>query len=381
MKILFISHSYPPIKGGVESQNYNLAQGLSKIATVKIIANGRGKIWLPIFLPLTFIRAFFIMTTYDVCLVGNGVLAPIAATLKFFHPRKKFFSVVHGLDITYIYKPGLLPKIYKSINIPSLKKLDKIFMVGRPTVEEAVKAGIPEKQCRVIHNGVPVTEFRENHTKEELARLLELDIKGKKVVLRLARFVPHKGTDWFIRNIMPRLPENVCLVATGYRVSKNNAGDPDNFTACERAIKECQLENKVKLLPNLDQKDLLVLLNTCDLYVSPNIKYPGSMEGFGINVIEAGACERVVVASDLEGLAEAIQNGKNGFLVDPENVDQWTKKIMAILNAGPEFIENFGKLAGQYVEENYSWEKICEKYLEEMKYETRSTKHETNSNY
>ena len=58
------------------------------------------------------------MSNYDACLVGNGALAPVASALKFFHPKKRFFSVVHGLDLTFAYKKGILPKIYKNINIP-----------------------------------------------------------------------------------------------------------------------------------------------------------------------------------------------------------------------------------------------------------------------
>ncbi|OGI32281.1 MAG: hypothetical protein A2271_00565 [Candidatus Moranbacteria bacterium RIFOXYA12_FULL_35_19] len=366
MKILFISHSYPPIVGGVESQNYNLAQGLSKIATVKIIANGRGKWWLPIFIPITFLRAFFLMMNYDACLVGNGVLAPIAYVLKIFHPKKKFFSVVHGLDITFANKKGILPKIYKAINIPSLKKLDKLFMVGNFTIEEAVKVGIPKENCVFIPNGVFIENLKKEFSRQDLSVLWGSDTANKKIILRLGRFVPHKGTAWFIKNVMPKLSEDALMIATGYRVAKNTAGDPDNFSDCEKAIQENSLENRVKLMPNLPQKDLEVLLNTVDLVVSPNIPYPESVEGFGINVIEAGACERIVIASNYQGLAEAIKDGKNGFLVESENTEQWVKKIQAIFSAGPDFAKNFGKMAGKYVEENFTWEKISKRYLEEM---------------
>ncbi len=139
-----------------------------------------------------------------------------------------------------------------------------------------------------------------------------------------------------------------------------------NFEDCEKAIKENHLENRVKLMPNLPQKDLEVLLNTVDLVVSPNINYSGSLEGFGINVIEAGACERIVVASSIQGLKDAIKDGKNGFLVEPENIEQWVKKINAIFAAGPDFSRKFGKMASEFVINNYTWEKVSKKYLEEI---------------
>lgn len=339
---------------------------MAKITPTRVIANGRGKIWLPIFIPLAFFKAFFLMIRNDACLVGNGVLAPVATALKFFFPHKKFFSVVHGLDITFSCKKGFLPKIYKSINIPSLKKLDKLFMVGNFTITEAVKAGIPREKCFFIPNGVSLAGLKKNYTRDDLAGFLGEDIQEKKIILRLGRFVPHKGTAWFIQKVMPLLPPDTILVATGYRVAKNTAGDPDNFEDCEKAVQDNYLESRVKLMPNLPQKNLEVLLNTVDLVVSPNINYPGSSEGFGINVIEAAACGRVVVASNLQGLSDAIKDGKNGFLVEPENADQWVKKINAILLASPKFSQNFGKMAANFVKENFAWEEISKRYLREM---------------
>ena len=367
MKILFISHAYPPTKGGVESQNYNLANKLRETTETKIIANGRGKGFLPIFLPWAFLKAFFLMTKYDVCLLGNGVLAPIGVVLNFFHPKKKFFCVVHGLDITFANREGLLSKTYRNINIPSLKKFHKLFMVGNATIEEAVAIGIDRELCQFIPNGVSEEDFKESHTKKELSPIYGKNVENKKVILRLGRFVPHKGTSWFIENVMPKLPENIVLIAAGGRVDRRTAGDRDAFVDCEKAITDNHLEDRVRLIPSIPQDQLKIILNTADLVVAPNVKIPGTMEGFGINVIEAGICDRVVLASNLEGLADAIKNGENGILIEPENAEQWIKKINGVVNAGDDFIEKFGKRAGKYVKENYSWDKISREYYNEMK--------------
>lgn len=365
MRILFISHSYPPTWGGVESQNYNLAENLKKIAEVKVIANGKGKKYLPVFLPVTFFRMLFLMIRYDACILGNGVLAPLGEGVKIFHPRKKFFCVVHGLDITFASKKGFLSKIYKGINIPSLKKLDKLLMVGNATIEEAVKIGIRREQCVFIPNGINPEEFSENHSREELAKVLGEEIGGKKIVFRLGRFVPHKGTSWFIENVMPKLPENVIFVAAGGRVGKKTAGDKDDFAVCEKIIKKKNFGSRVRLFPNIAEEKKKILLNTVDIVVSPNIKVPGTMEGFGINVVEAAVCGRTVVASALEGLKDAVKDGENGFLVESGNVEAWVRKINELL-ADDEFRKKFGEKAKKYTIENFSWEKIAKRYLKEM---------------
>ncbi|KKP63847.1 MAG: Glycosyl transferase, group 1 [Candidatus Moranbacteria bacterium GW2011_GWF2_34_56] len=99
---------------------------------------------------------------------------------------------------------------------------------------------------------------------------------------------------------------------------------------------------------------------------SPNVKVPGSMEGFGINAIEGAACAKVVVSSDLEGLKDAVINGKNGFMVEPGNAEQFAKKITAIL-ADENFCINFGKRAQTFTFENFSWPAVGKRYLEELK--------------
>jgi glycosyltransferase involved in cell wall biosynthesis len=363
MKILFVSHSYPPVWGGVESQNYNLAESLKEIAEVEVIANGKGKKYLPLFLPLTLLKMLFSMSKFDACLLGNGVLAPWGAITKLFHPRKKYICVVHGLDITFANKKGLLSKIYKSINIPSLKKMDRLLMVGNTTIDEAVKIGIPREKCKFIPNGINQNEFIEKHEREEISKILDCDVSDKKIIFRLARFVPHKGTSWFIKNVMPKLPENVIMVAAGGRVGKNTAGDKDDFAVCEKIIKEKKLEGLVRLFPNIPEKQKKVLLNAVDLVVSPNIKIPGTMEGFGINVVEAAVCGRTVVASALEGLKDAVKDSENGFLVESGNADAWALKIKELL-AEDDFREEFGQKAKHYTIAHYSWDIIARRYLE-----------------
>ena len=363
MHLLFISHSFPPVVGGVEKQNYDLSENLRKMAQVTVIANRRGKKWLPVFLPMALLRAFWLMNRFDACLLGNGVLAPIGSVLKRFHSDKQFGCVIHGLDITYGHRTGPGPAIYRHVNIPALKALDRLIAVSSATLEEAVKAGVKRKRCVAVPNGVTIDHLREKHSRDELSALFGQDVTDKKVILRLARFVPHKGTSWFIQNVMPRLSEDTVMIAAGSRVARNTAGDRDDFARCERIVAGYHLEGRVQLLASVPWEIVKVLLNTVDLVVSPNIRVPGSMEGFGLNVIEAAACERVVIASNIEGLTDAIKEGENGFLVEAGNVEQWVAKTASLLEAGEDFRARFGGQASQFVAENYNWGKICCQYL------------------
>lgn len=365
-KILFISRAYPPVLGGIENQNYGIAKALSKIAETDIVANKRGKKNLPLFLPWAFLKATFVFRKYDAVLLGDGVLSPLGAWLKFLYPRKRAVSIVHGLDITFAYKKSLLGKIYRFVNIPALKNLDKLIMVGHETIRQAMKFGIPEDKCVFIPNGLEPETIVGKHDREELEKLLGFDISGKKIIFRGGRYVKHKGLEWFIRKVMPKLPENYILVAAGGGVASATAGDGNMFPLCQKAVEDLGLQNRVKMFVNIPQPDLEVLFNTCDVYVSPNIKVPGSMEGFGITAIEAAACERVVLASNLEGLKDAVSDGESGFLVEPGNAEAWSEKIKEVL-ADDVWRVDFGRKAAEYVRDNFTWEKISRRYLEEIR--------------
>lgn len=362
MRILFLSKSYPPTLGGIENQNFELAQALKKQTRITVIANTRGKKFLPFFLLYAFFRSIPLLRKHDVILLGDGVLAPLGVVLSIFAPSKIYASIIHGLDITFSQKKSLLGLIYKMINIPSLCVLDHIIAVGNQTITEAVKAGIPRKICTFVPNGIDPHHVSVGRTRKDLEKLLERKLENTFVILRVGRFVEHKGVEWFLRNVLPYLPDDVIFVGAGGLVQSKKAGDGNFFPQCKKTIQELKLQTRVHLLTDLAWKDMQTLYNTADIVVSPNIRIPGSMEGFGINAIEAGACARPVVASDLDGLKDAIVEGENGTLIEPENAEIWIKTLRELLD-DKEKRDALGKSAQSYVLKHFTREKMAQRYL------------------
>lgn len=360
LKILFISRAYPPIIGGIENQNYELGEWLGKIADVKIIANKRGKRFLPFFLPYATVKALFLAKNYDAILLGDGVLSVIGYKLRLFY-KKPVFCVVHGLDLTF--KSFFYQKFWVGF---FMKKMDKFIAVGNETAKVAKEKGIPENKIVFIPNGVDTEKIFESHSREELKKIIGLSSENKKIILRVGRYAKHKGVDWFLRNVMPKLSEDYIFIAAGGAPKNTTVGDKNHHPTCLTSVKNNSLGNRVRLLTNLSWSEMKILFNTADLIISPNIKVPGSMEGFGINAIEGAACGKVVLASDIEGLKDAIIDGQNGFLVESENTEVWIQKINELLS-NDNFRQEFGIKARQYVINNFSWEIIAEKYLNEIK--------------
>lgn len=348
-RILFISHTFPPITGGVETQNYELSVWLAKHADVKLIANRRRAL-IPFFLPYATLRAIFSAKKYDVILLGSGLLGIVGWIIKKI-TRKPVISVIHGLDITW--KNALYQKLWVKIFIPSL---DKLIAVGNETARVAKEKGLAENKLVFIPNGVDTEKNLGNYSRADLEKVLGINLESKKIILTSGRLAKRKGVAWFIQNVLPKLPDNILYVVAGDGPDKKNI---------QTEIENTKTQTRVKMLGYVTDETRSILWNTADLFIQPNIKVEGDMEGFGISVIEAASCHLPVIASRLEGLQDAIIDGQNGFLVTPEEPQRFIDKITQMLDNEP-FRKEFGEKARAFTIEHYSWEKIAKEYLTEI---------------
>lgn len=362
-RILFISRAYPPVVGGIENQNYELSVWLPKYAEMKTIANKRGRKFLPLFAPYALLRALFSLRSYDVVLLGDGNLAIVGWFIQLFS-RKPIVCVLHGLDINYgsaslgVWYEKALIFLHQRLWVGFfLKKLDKFICVGNETVRVAKEKGLAENKLVFIPNGVDTEKNMGNWSRADLAKVIGEKLDNKKVLLTSGRLAKRKGVAWFIQNVLPKLPANILYVVAGDGPDKENI---------QKAIQNTQAQNRVKLLGYVTDETRNILFNTADLFVQPNIKVEGDMEGFGLSVIEAASNRLPVIASRLEGLRDAIIDGQNGFLVASGEPDQFIDKIAEMLD-NEAFRKDFGEKARTFTIEHYSWEKIAKKYLEVIK--------------
>jgi phosphatidylinositol alpha-1,6-mannosyltransferase len=351
MRLLFISRAYPPVIGGIENQNHALSVWLPEVAETRTIANRHGKKALPWFLPFAFLKAALLLPRYDAVLLGDGVLAGVGAALKILFPKKTVFSIVHGLDLTY--QSGLYQRWWVRRFLPAL---DGLIAVSEATRQEALARGLAPEKVQVIPNGIDPEDFADDFARSDLEALLDRSLDSVLVLVTAGRLTRRKGVLWFIEQVLPHLPENVLYVV---------AGDGPERERLERARNASPAKDRILLLGRVENHDRNVLLHTADIFVQPNIPVAGDMEGFGIAVIEAALCGRPVVASDLEGLRDALALGRNGILVSPEDPTAFVSALLPLLQSEAER-QALGEQASRYTREHFAWPAIVKRYRQAL---------------
>ena len=93
----------------------------------------------------------------------------------------------------------------------------------------------------------------------------------------------------------------------------------------------------------------------------PSVVFKKSVEGFGITYIEAASYGKPSIGGVFGGEADAIINGKTGYLCDGNNLNSLYDTLLKILEN-----ENYKKLGSNALEfsKNFNWDKIVKKYIE-----------------
>jgi phosphatidylinositol alpha-1,6-mannosyltransferase len=91
----------------------------------------------------------------------------------------------------------------------------------------------------------------------------------------------------------------------------------------------------------------------------PNIHDPGTMEGFGLVILEAGSCGTPVIASAIEGITDAVVPGATGRLVAERDAEGFIRGIHALHLSRKKIIST--------IKRRFDWSSIAGQYLKDMK--------------
>ncbi len=112
----------------------------------------------------------------------------------------------------------------------------------------------------------------------------------------------------------------------------------------------------MRLLGRTSDDVLRDLYNGSDVFVMPNLRVNGDMEGFGRVLLEAALCELPVVATGIEGITDAITDGENGTLVAERDPSAFAAAVQAVLT-DPAAAHGAGARARAYTLAHFSWDR------------------------
>jgi len=339
--ILYITRKYPPAVGGMELLAHDVYTQVSRFREVSLLANRRGNRYLIPFLARAAVYVVFRGHRFSHIHIGDGLLAPLLMLARLFS-RAKLSITIHGLDITYGNS------LYQVLIPRSVARADRVVCISRAARDECVARGVPEDRCVVIPCGVHAESVRRSPlSMEDLARGRDLPWAEKTVLFSVGRLVRRKGYAWFVREVMPKLgPEYLYIIA----------GTGPERHAIEAAVAETDQTERVFLLGPISEDEKLGFYRWAHLFLMPNIRVAGDMEGFGITLIEAAVHGLPSVASDIEGIRDAVLDGETGYLIEEGDADALVECIRSCRLQREQTSERALKA--------FSWDRVVVKYLE-----------------
>lgn len=203
------------------------------------------------------------------------------------------------------------------------------------------KEGIP----LLKHLGAKKYALAPNSIEIEKFNLPRRKNKTYKTIIYVGRLIEQKGVQDLILAFkkINTSKNKLVIIGSGYYLKKLEEMSGDNPNIIFKG--------------ELDRNEIAKELAQADLFVNPSYA-----EGLPTSVLEAGAAGLPIIATDVGGTKEIIQNGKNGFLVKPKNIRLLTQKINILLN-NRKLSGRFSKNIRQTIMINYNWSKNINIFL------------------
>lgn len=221
----------------------------------------------------------------------------------------KTYVTAHGSDMFELYKNQ---QFMRSTIRNVLKDADGVFAVSNALRHEIVATGVVgiADKTKLSWNSVDINKFS---TKENDLLKNEFGLEDKPIVL-------------FVGNLIKR--KNVDSLLEAKKVAKSDyylviVGDGPLFKKLNKKVDEDNIRDVIFTGSRDDVEDIIP---GCDVLVLPSFS-----ESFGLVLIEALACGKPVIGSDVGGISEII-NDDVGLLVNPKKVSSIAKAIDKIIN-------------------------------------------------
>ena len=260
--------------------------------------------------------------------------------------KTKSFCLIHSKEINHPLGSSLNKRMLKSLN-----KANYIIANSQFTKNLVFKLGLESEKIKVINPGCNYPISINNKAKEFAKKIYSNAFPKLITISRLDGRKSHQNILMTIKNLLPKFP----------KLKYVSIGDGEQRGNLEKLKKELGLDKEVSFIFKSNEQEKIALLENSDLLVMPSIVYKKSIEGFGITYLEAACYGKASIGGIFGGEADAILDGKTGYLCDGSDLNALYETLLKTLE------NNKYKILGQNALEfskNFNWDKIVKKYIE-----------------
>ena len=278
-------------------------------------------------------------------IIPQGFVAAICK--KFYGTR--FVVTTHGGDIFGLR--GFVSRMSKRF---TLRNADKITVVSNAIKKEILTTLNPKLKIDVVSMGVDSKKFNPRQRDDSIKKKYKI---GEEFLLFVGRLAEKEGVKYLLEaepDVLKKFPKAKLLIVGSGPLEKE----------LKEIHKNLKLKDSVVFTGAIANAELPKYYATADIFVGPSIEARGGdKEGLGLTFVEAGMSGALVIATDLEAIADAIQDGKTGFIVKQKNSKEIAKKIISLLGSKDK-MGKMQKTARAELVKKFDWDVVSKRYDE-----------------
>jgi glycosyltransferase involved in cell wall biosynthesis len=317
-----------------------------KIKTMK------GKIQLPFFMLSMIKKMLDVVKKYGIDVINAHWAIPpgfIATFTNKLH-KKPVLITLYGAELFPVIKKN--SRIMKWMISYALNNAEKVVGISDVTCDAGEEIS-GRGNIEILPDGIDVETFNPSADEKEIKN--KYGLNDYHLIFSSGRLVERKGFKYLIEAlpiVSKKFPNTKLIIG----------GDGPEKECLENLAMNLRLKENVIFPGFIPDINFPKYMKACDVFVLPAVVDGwGDTEGSATILLEAMACGTPVVGTNVGGIPYAIKDGMGGFLVKQKDAGQLANKIIMLLE-DEDLRKEMSKVGKKYVEEEFSWVKIAERY-------------------
>jgi glycosyltransferase involved in cell wall biosynthesis len=367
-RVLFVLRYFHPFIGGMEKQALTVAAALARQGwRIEVVTSRLHRSWAP----REEIQNISIIRLPTLRLKYVGAFIFLVNLILYLYKNRCSCSLIHTFQVGYTSAAAIMmAKICKKASVLKLacsgaggdiknheqsclgrlflaccKYATAIVVLNEEMQRELAGIGCPPDKICAIVNGVDTDIYHPAENRSGLRQ--SMGLPDEKIFVYTGRILfSQKRTDWLVRAI--------CRIQSAQRFRLYIIGEGRDSALLQKLCKQLGLHDRVHILNTVPS--LAPFLQSADVFILPS-----AYEGISNSLLEAMASGLAVLATDIPGNRELIDDGVTGILIPCGNDEKLISALEALL-VDDARAADLGRNARERVCRHYAVQTVARKY-------------------